>query len=1087
VTVLGAAPDTAPEPGDLVRVRGQQWVVSALRRSHQPIDELAASTTPGRTLVTLTSVSDDDLGEELTVAWEIEPGREVLPSSRLPEVRVGEVDDPNRLGAFLDAVRWGTVASADTRTLQAPFRSGITIKDYQLVPVARALGMPRVNLLIADDVGLGKTIEAGLIIQEMLLRHRARRVIVVCPASLTGKWHDEMAQRFGLSFEVLDTARLKALRRSHGLEANPFGVFPRTIISLQWLRSPRIQRLLDEVLDGMDGGPAFFDLLVVDEAHHCAPPAPSRSKGYAVDSQQTKAVRRLGEHAGHRIFLSATPHNGYAESWQALLEMLDPTRFLRGAEPDAAVLAEVMVRRLKDTIVDAEGQPEFTSRSTRAVEVTYREDELRAHQLLADYTRARRRGQGSVGVRLDDLVTLLLKKRLFSSPAAFAKTLDQHAETLTRTGRASTPGRTVGDDELPEWLSEALAWDDEPDTETTDDEVEGELLDRAAGAGSLGAAHDDGPAAADALLAELQAWADRHAEPADAKALALMAELEAICRPAGRWNDERVIVFTEYVDTLRWLADTLTARGLGGEHLGLIYGGMDEKQRERLKVAFQAAPERDKLRILLATDAASEGIDLQRHCHRVINYDIPFNPNRLEQRIGRVDRLGQGQPVEVVHFVGAGWEQAAPGSYEADLEFLSRVAAKVANERRDLGSVNPVLAAAVEARMLGRPVLVDPTSVEPAASVAVLRAERDLRASIEGIRTQLDESVRRLHVTPANVRRVVDVALVLAGQPPLVDVTPAAGSPGYGAATGLIAPPVLRGGWERTVDGLADPYDGTLRPLTFDPAVAAGRDNVVVAHLEHPLVARCTRLLRSAIWGGRLPLHRVTAIRAPIGDVIDVGGVLVAAFARLVVVGADGSRLHEEVVLAGRELPASGRTRRVELDATRYATLRGHLEAALDPPTLNPTACDPAPNSVTSRVADAWEGLAVSLADDVARRAEAQVVALERSFERRLAGEIARTNATFDQLRVTLVAAVEGPGARQLSFDDLDLIERQQHQRDRRAWQDRLDRLDADRAAELDRLATRYAGLRPLVFPFAVVAAAPLTAGSGVTATPSAS
>ncbi|MDQ6783016.1 MAG: DISARM system SNF2-like helicase DrmD, partial [Actinomycetota bacterium] len=497
-----ATAESPPEVGDLVRVRGQQWVVSALRRSHQPIDELAASVSPGRTLVPLTSVSDDDLGDELTVAWEIEPGREVLPVSRLPEVTAQGIDDPERLGAFLDAVRWGTVATADTTTLQAPFRSGIQIKDYQLVPVAKALEMPRVNLLIADDVGLGKTIEAGLIVQELLLRHRARRVIVVCPASLTGKWHDEMADRFGLDFEILDTARLKALRRSHGLEANPFGVFPRTIISLQWLRSPRIQRLLDEVLDGDrpggSGGPAYFDLLIVDEAHHCAPPVPRRSKGFAVDSLQTRAVARLGEHASHRLFLSATPHNGYPESWQALLEMLDPTRFARGVEPEPAVLAEVMVRRLKDTIVDADGRPEFTSRTTRAIEVTYGDDERRVHRLLADYTSARRRSAvGTTGVRLDDLVTLLLKKRLFSSPAAFAATLASHADTLAR--HRSAAAGTAGGDELPEWLVDALAWDDEPGGDMTDDDAEGHLLNRAATAAPGG---DDGTA--DALLGDLQ-------------------------------------------------------------------------------------------------------------------------------------------------------------------------------------------------------------------------------------------------------------------------------------------------------------------------------------------------------------------------------------------------------------------------------------------------------------------------------------------------------------------------------------------------------------------------------------------------------
>ena len=184
----GSGNPDVPEAGQLVRVRRQQWVVSNVNTSRQPQDELAATRIPGRTLATLTSVSDDDLGEELTVVWEIEPGREIVPATQLPQVTQAGWDDPQTLGAFLDAVRWGTVASADAKTLQAPFRSGITIEEYQLEPVARALAMPRVNLLIADDVGLGKTIEAGLVVQEMLLRHRARRIIVVCPASLTLKW-----------------------------------------------------------------------------------------------------------------------------------------------------------------------------------------------------------------------------------------------------------------------------------------------------------------------------------------------------------------------------------------------------------------------------------------------------------------------------------------------------------------------------------------------------------------------------------------------------------------------------------------------------------------------------------------------------------------------------------------------------------------------------------------------------------------------------------------------------------------------------------------------------------------------------------
>ena len=1029
--------DDAPEVGELVRVRGQQWVVNRRSTSSQPRDELAPDL-PGRTLLTLTSVSDDDLGDELTVVWEVEPGREVLPETRLPAVTASGWDDPQVLGAFLDAVRWGTVASADDSTLQAPFRAGITIEDYQLEPVAKALAMPRVHLLIADDVGLGKTIEAGLVVQEMLLRHRARRVLVVCPAPLTGKWRDELAEKFGLNFHVLDAAALKALRRSHGLEANPFSVFPRTIVSLPWLRTPRVQRLLDEVLTPQTRHPGFFDVLVVDEAHHCAPPAPAGGKRYAVDSLQTQAVRRVGEHAQHRLFLSATPHNGYPESWQALLEMLDPQRFARGVEPDSAVVQQVMVRRLKDELQHPDGSRRFPGRTARAIEVAYTDDERTGHDLLVAYTRARQRIAGSTAVRAGDLISLLLKKRLFSSPAAFARTLQAHRDTVARAGTAQV------DDELPDWLADALAWEDEPDAE----EAERDLLTRAAGAtGGL----DVDQAA---LLEQLAAWAERRAEPADSKAEALVAELHRLCPPG---SDERVIVFTEYRDTQVWLAGLLAARGLGGDRLGLLHGGMDHARREHLKDAFQAAPDRDPLRILLATDTASEGIDLQRHCHSVVHYDIPFNPNRLEQRIGRVDRYGQSHEVDVVHFVGAGWERAEAGSYDGDLEFLSRVAKKVAAERRDLGSVNPVLAGAVEARMLGRPVLIDPLQVTPKTATSVLRAEQDLRAQAQRLRAQLDTSVQRLHVAPPNVRRVVDTALALALQPPLLDGAP-----------GEIAPPELRAGWESTVEGLADPLSGQPRPLTFDAEVARGRDDIVLAHLGHPLVAQATRLLRSAVWGGRTDLHRVTAIRFTPPAELTLRGPVVVVVARLVVVGADGGRLHEEIVLAGRELPDAGRGKRLDLERQAYAALRTAVEAALEP-----DACRPAPAAARERLAERWTELTGRLVEDVNARARTQKDALAADLARQLDRARSHTAAVFDQLRATLTGALQAPVDTQLSLDGLDVAERQQYDRDRRAWQDRLDTLEETRAREFALLERRYGDVRELVFPFAVVLAVP--------------
>jgi hypothetical protein len=220
-----AAGGVVPEAGQLVTVRDRRWVVTEVERSTQPADVLTDVPQHPEHLITLTSVEDDALGDELRVIWELELATRVLDRAALPVPDPERFDDPVRLDAFLDAVRWGAITSADTRSLQAPFRSGITIEDYQLDPVVRALSLPRANLLIADDVGLGKTIEAGLVVQELLLRHRARTVLVVCPASLCVKWREEMAEKFGLEFRIVDAECLRQLRRSRGPYVNPWTTF----------------------------------------------------------------------------------------------------------------------------------------------------------------------------------------------------------------------------------------------------------------------------------------------------------------------------------------------------------------------------------------------------------------------------------------------------------------------------------------------------------------------------------------------------------------------------------------------------------------------------------------------------------------------------------------------------------------------------------------------------------------------------------------------------------------------------------------------------------------------------------------------
>lgn len=228
MTVTMSAPMTAElQPGRVVEVRGSTWAITEVQEqgiTRSPADETIAAL---QHVVTLQALGEDNLGDELRVIWELEVGNALAPDQGLPErINADAFDDPNKLGAFVDAVRWGAVTSADDRAYQSPFRSGANVEAYQLEPLRRALQAPRTNLLLADDVGLGKTIEAGLVIQELLLRHRARSVVVLCPPSLALKWQDEMRDKFGLDFVIVNSERMAELRRSHGLNANPFRLFP---------------------------------------------------------------------------------------------------------------------------------------------------------------------------------------------------------------------------------------------------------------------------------------------------------------------------------------------------------------------------------------------------------------------------------------------------------------------------------------------------------------------------------------------------------------------------------------------------------------------------------------------------------------------------------------------------------------------------------------------------------------------------------------------------------------------------------------------------------------------------------------------
>ena len=880
-----------------------------------------------------------------------------------------------------------------------------------------------------------KRLRPGWSSRRLLLRHRARTVIIVCPPSLALKWQDEMREKFGLGFTIINSERMADVRRSHGLAANPFRLFPRVIVSMAWLSSSRAQRLLRDVYRGVErrhhAKRYAFDILVVDEAHHVAPSSPSNisgARGYAVDSQRTLATRALAERCEHRLFLSATPHNGHSESFTALLEMIDGRRFTRGAALDESALKEITVRRLKADIADKD----FKTRRIVPLPFTPATSEADTFAdvagALADSAKAN--GRRSTG----DIVALLLKKRFLSSPWAFAL-------TLSRYDRAVASGGLPEDDD---YYAEILGGDQSDEEEGLPEQPESVALHQSK--------HSDPLVSASAAqIDKWIAWGMGFEHKPDSRMLALLDFLDAVCRIDGcGWSNERVVLFTEYAATLNWIVGILQQRGYA-DVLGVIQGSTPAEDRELIRARFSEDPARDPIRVLVATDAAGEGIDLQAHCHRLVNIDIPFNPSRLEQRIGRIDRYGQRHAPQVYYLVPN--ERAS--TYAADLDFMRRIAEKVITVKEDLGSVNPLIDAEIQQHF-------SPTSARPARQPKASDGAKIINGVLAGgltLNRELTELSRdfarrqeAMHLTPFSSHRVVDTALRLAAQPPLTPVAD------VDSDAQVWAVPSLGPRWHDAVEGLDTRLQpGVTRPITFDAEAARDRTDLVHVHLGHPLMNKAARLLRSSIFGSAATVHRVTAV---VDDTIPTS--CVAAVSRLVLVGRGGLRLHEEVFLTGIRLHGNA------MAEQRVDEL---LDAVLDAPEL--TQAEPEVRAALAHLWSAEESrMRRRLDESMRRRAEVKHAAVEERLTHRRDGDLQRAEGIFAAFRVNLrdsLAQIEREQDEQASMLPLPDDQRRQRQRDIAAMQDRLADLDDEEARELAGIRERYADVRPFVSAAAVV------------------
>ena len=1047
---------TVPEVGQLVIARKRPFVVTDIITS---APGLGGDTGEASHLLKLSSVEDDGLGEELQVIWELEPGTAVHEKSTLPNPDA--FDQPQRLQAFLDAVRWGAISQADDRALQSPFRSGIEADEYQLDPVVRALSMPRVNLLIADDVGLGKTIEAGLVVQEMILRHRVRSVLIICPSSLQVQWQEEMRDKFGLDFRIIDSAAISQLRRKRGIHVNPWSHFPRLITSIDFIKRERPLRSFRETLPTGDQPtyPRAYDLLIVDEAHNVAPSG--RGK-YATDSMRTLAIRTVAPHFEHKLFLSATPHNGYSESFASLLELLDNQRFARAVPPDRKQLEAVMVRRMKSELkLRWDGTRRFAERVVSHIEVAYTDQERQVHKQLKEYSALRIKSATSDGERMAaEFVLKLLKKRLFSSPAAFAITLEKHAATV---GGKRSVAITTRD--LHNWTDD-YADDEEYELET------GEMVASISQTLALVSAEEK------SLLKQLREYAATASILPDRKAKTLINWLNETLRPDGKWNEERVIIFTEYRATQKWLFDLLAREGFAQDkRLEVIYGGMQSEQREAIKAAFQAHPRESAVRILLATDAASEGVNLQNHCSRLIHIEIPWNPNRMEQRNGRVDRHGQkASEVHIYHFVGQGFDTASTsgkvGDLEADLEFLMRAALKVETIREDLGKVGPVIATQVEEAMLGRRSRLDTTRAEQEAEPIrrMLKFERKLREQLEKLAAQLDETRNDLNLTPDHIENVVRIGLELAGQPALipVEITGIWPDPtGVNKRCPVFRLPALSDSWAQCADGLAHPHNKRIRPIVFDAALAKDRDDVVLLHLNHRLVQMCLRLLRAEIWSLGTQTGHLSRVSTCVVSDAALATPVVIAHGRIVVLGGDNHRLHEEVIMAGGAI-VEGRFNRLNVGQTRDA-----LAAATN---------TPAPDAVCERFQAIWPKQRDALMNALEARCVERTKNLEKNLTELCDKEVNKITTVMTELQRAIQAELDSKDAPQLLLDlGGDEPGRQQRENDLAALRRRLKEIPEEIEQEAEHIRSRFTNPTARLFPVAVTWLIPRKAVLSVT------
>lgn len=500
------------------------------------------------------------------------------------------------------------------------------------------LTQPRIRFLIADDPGAGKTIMAGLTIKELKFRGLIERTLIVAPANLTDQWRRELHEKFGESFTVINRGTVSA---SYG--RNVWEDSPQCIASVDFVARQ------DDILNMMRD--VHWDLCIVDEAHKMA--------AYRYGAKVNKTQRyELGEflrdHTDHYLFLTATPHKGDADNFALLLQLLDKDMYVNGqilAEASAHDENRIMIRRLKEDMKKFDGSPCFPPRHVQTLSYKLSPDELKLYDAVTDYVQNNFQRAEAAENRNVGLALTVLQRRLASSVAAIRLSLERRRKRLKDLQKLGKLKQDFG--ELPEDLddlAEAERW-----------KFEDDLVERVTMAENM--------AELEAEIEELEQLVQlaRHTEKHVTETK--FEELRSVVSNHISGREERLLIFTEHKDTLDFLVGKLTNLGF---YCCTIHGGMSmEKRIDAEREFFERKPS-----VLVATEAAGEGINLQ-FCSLMVNYDIPWNPNRLEQRMGRIHRYKQEREAMI-------WNIVAHNTREG--EVMERLLRKLDDMRQALGS-----------------------------------------------------------------------------------------------------------------------------------------------------------------------------------------------------------------------------------------------------------------------------------------------------------------------------------------------------------------------------------------------------------------